>query len=272
MKPPFAYVGGKTKLAPTIASLLPAHEHYVEPFAGSLAVLLAKGRSPAETVNDLDGDLMHFWRILRDRPDELARVCALTPHSRAEFDAAARGATDELERARRIFVRLTQGRAHTTQTEHRGWWNRQAPPSPSHQVLAYSARITDVARRLAAVTLESRPAVDVIRDYGTEPTVCMYVDPPYVGSTRAVNYVKEMRDDDDHRTLAAALHDTRAAVVLSGYASPLYDDELYPDWHRTELRGAVTLGHANDRVEVLWSNHYLGDPDLFSLLTDTDTP
>lgn len=83
--PPMAYYGGKTRLAAKIAALLPAHDHYVEPFAGSLAVLLAKKPSRMETVNDLENLLMTFWRVLRDKPEQLARVCALTPHSRAEY-------------------------------------------------------------------------------------------------------------------------------------------------------------------------------------------
>jgi DNA adenine methylase len=112
LRPPFAYYGGKTKLAGTIAALLPDHLHYVEPFAGSLAVLLAKPRSRMETVNDLDGALINFWRVLRDRPLELARVCALTPHSRAEWEACADLDTgDDLEQARRVWVRLSQGRS-----------------------------------------------------------------------------------------------------------------------------------------------------------------
>ena len=83
LRPPFEYYGGKTHLAPKIAALLPPHDHYVEPFAGSLAVLLAKEPSRAETVNDLDGDLVTFWRVLRDRPHDLAWAAAMTPHSRA---------------------------------------------------------------------------------------------------------------------------------------------------------------------------------------------
>ena len=100
---PFRYFGGKTRQAERIASLLPPHEHYVEPFAGSLAVLLAKPRSRMETVNDLDQDLMTFWRVLRDDPDGLAAVMALTPHSRAEHGLAydLSSSMTDLERARR---------------------------------------------------------------------------------------------------------------------------------------------------------------------------
>jgi DNA adenine methylase len=110
MKPPFTYFGGKTAIAERIVSLLPPHEHYVEPFAGSLAVLLAKPPSAMETVNDLNCDLMIFWRVLRDQLADLERVCALTPHSRAERNAAYESAPDDLERARRVWVTLTQGR------------------------------------------------------------------------------------------------------------------------------------------------------------------
>ena len=254
VKPPFAYYGGKTTLAPKIASLLPAHEHYVEPFAGSLAVLLAKKPSRAETVNDLDGDLVTFWRVLRDQPDELERVCSLTPHSRAEFEQCKDlRACDDLERARRVWVRLTQNRAHSMKPT--GWWNtknagaRTIPRSLS----SFARRIDGVAARVAHVSLESRDALELIRDYGTEPTVCLYVDPPYLGSTRATNYRVEMLDDDAHRTFADALNGCKASVVLSGYASPLYA-ELFDGWHRMDLPGATTLSGENDRIEVLWSN------------------
>jgi DNA adenine methylase len=119
IKPPIPYFGGKITLGPAIAALLPAHRHYVEPFCGSLAVLFAKQRSGMETVNDLDGELMTFWRVLREQPDDLIRVCALTPHSRGEHQAAYEPAGTDLETARRVFVRLTQGRAAKL---HRTGW------------------------------------------------------------------------------------------------------------------------------------------------------
>jgi site-specific DNA-adenine methylase len=66
------YFGGKMMLADRIIATFPAHGHYVEPFAGSLAVLLAKAPADHETVNDLDGDLVTFWRVLRDRQPSLS--------------------------------------------------------------------------------------------------------------------------------------------------------------------------------------------------------
>lgn len=89
MKPPFAYYGGKAGMAPTIVDILPEHRIYMEPFFGSGAVLFAKPRSRFEIVNDVDGALVTFFRVLRDRPEDLAEVCKLTPHARAEFDAAS---------------------------------------------------------------------------------------------------------------------------------------------------------------------------------------
>jgi hypothetical protein len=76
-QPPMAYFGGKTKLARRIAARLPSHEHYVEPFAGSLAVLLAKQPSRIETVSDLDGDLVYLDMSSRRVPSRRADVCGI---------------------------------------------------------------------------------------------------------------------------------------------------------------------------------------------------
>ena len=149
MKPPITYFGGKTRIADQIAALLPPHEHYVEPFAGSLAVLLAKPPSAMETVSDLDGDLMNFWRVLRERPQELERACALTPHSRAEHQAAYEAADDDLERARRIWVRLTQGRSgqHHQRTGWRFYQDpRHSTSSMPDYLDAYTARLAPAPR------------------------------------------------------------------------------------------------------------------------------
>lgn len=262
MKPPIPYFGSKQALAGWIVSLLPPHEHYVEPYAGSLAVLLAKIPSNHETVNDRSKSLMTFWRVLRDRPEELARVCALTPHSRAEFDAAFDDTDDELELARRLWVRLTQSRGGSLR---KTGWRHYVEPTSSTSMPAYldgyRARLAAGAERLMRVSLECRPALEVIASYGSRPGCLLYVDPPYPGDlrTHSNRYEHEMRDEADHRKLAEALWDCAATVVLSGYPSPLYD-ELYEGWYREQTAASTGNGRAGEqaRVEVLWSNRPLG--------------
>ena len=267
VKPPFAYYGGKTTLAATIAALLPEHSHYVEPFAGSLAVLLAKPRSEMETVNDLDRDLMNFWQVLRDRPRDLERVCFLTPHARAEQENAYDLDTDDdLERARRVWVLLSQGRGSTLRKT--GWRFYRDPAGSTYSMpdylTAYAGRVGPAATRLHGVSLECRDALEVARDYGKHPNVLLYCDPPYLATSRnSTNYRHEMATKAQHVELAEVLHDCRGPVVLSGYPSPLYDD-LFTDWHRVELAAWTGNGIRDGatktdgkRTEALWSNRPL---------------
>ncbi|SKK91607.1 D12 class N6 adenine-specific DNA methyltransferase [Mycobacteroides abscessus subsp. massiliense] len=274
LRPPFAYFGGKQKIAATIAAMLPEHTHYVEPYAGGLSVLLAKRPSRLETVNDLDGDIVHFWRMLRERPEELARYCALTPHSRAERKAALNRPADldDLERARRVWICLAQGRTGTLRPT--GWRFDAADfahTSMPRRLEAYVRRMESVAERIRSVSLECRAGLDMIAAYGKGRRTLMYVDPPYVGDVRERNYRNEMLSPTEHRELAESLHSGAATVVLSGYASTLYDTELYADWYRVELTTATSQGGVyKGRTEVLWSNRPLAtvaisDVDIFSL-------
>ena len=264
--PPFIYYGGKTRLANRIAAMLPDHRQYVEPFAGSLAVLLAKPQARLETVNDLDGHVMNFWRVLRDRPNELARICMRTPHSRSERVEAVpkRWPTglDELERARRVWVCLSQGRTGTLrETGWRYTVDDSEKTSMPRRIAAYVDRMPAVAARLRGVSLENRPALELIEAYGRHRNTLLYVDPPYFAETRSVggahNYQHEMPRLDQHQELAAALVQCRATVVLSGYPSPIYD-QLYAGWHTYELDAATSQGGTHQaKTEVLWSNRPL---------------
>ncbi|GGK31977.1 SAM-dependent methyltransferase [Pilimelia terevasa] len=266
LRPPIPYFGGKITVGPAIAALLPAHAHYIEPYAGSLAVLGAKAPSRHETVNDLDEHLVAFFRVLRDRREELREVCRWTPHARAEYrdsriDAMPADLPD-LERARRVWVQLTQGRAGNLLAT--GWRHVVKPEGSSISMPAYLDgyvdRIAPFAERLRDVSLECLPALDLIAKYGQHPSVLLYVDPPYLGAVReARGYRHEMRDDVDHRQLAEALHGCHAAVVLSGYASDLYDRELYTGWDRHSIAASTGQGGTwANRTEVLWSNRPLG--------------
>lgn len=256
MLSPVPYYGSKARVASDIVDSFPAHSRYVEPFAGSLSILLAKAPSRHEVVNDLDGDLMTFWRVLRDRPEDLARACRLTPHSRAERVLARERPPelDDLERARRVWSALAQGRHGTLRNT--GWRHDlvNAAHTVPRRLASYVARMERTSERLRSVTLECRPALEVVTTYGRDPDTLLYVDPPYLGSTRTPNYAAEMSGRADHRELAEALGQCRASVIVSGYDSPLYA-ELFGAWFRRELDASTTQGLGPQRrVEILWSN------------------
>lgn len=264
------YYGSKHRVADWLVGLMPEHRGYCEPYAGSLSVLARKPPSKIEVANDLDDNIITFWRVLRDRPEDLERVCWLTPHSRAEHADTVQlrpDPYDELEHARRVWTRLAQGRAG--QLRRTGWRHHQTVAGTgsgmARRLDQYLGRFASVAERLRNVSLECRPALEVIANYGRDPDMLLYVDPPYLGSTRTGSsdgYALEMRGDADHVELAVALHQCKATVVLSGYPSRLYDD-LYGNWSIHEQVAWTGQGNAKaSRTEVAWVNRADGMFDL----------
>lgn len=266
MKPPFPYYGGKTRIAAEIASMLPAHKHYIEPFAGALSVLFAKEPSLVETVNDINGDIMNFFRVLRDRQPELERACVLTPHSREEH-AQARDldVPDDVERARRTFVLLSQGR--NASLRKTGWAHFQSPVgagSRPQYIQKMVGRFAPLADRLLDVTLECRDGIKLVQEFGRFEGNLMYVDPPYLAETRTSSgYAAEFSRADQHEELLEALLACNATVILSGYPSDLYTDRL-AGWHRIDINGGRNVNnHATP--ETLWANQALNYQKPFEL-------
>ncbi|XQQ06065.1 MAG: DNA adenine methylase [Leptolyngbya sp. IPPAS B-1204] len=102
----FGWYGGKFNHLNWLLPLLPDVTHYCEPFGGSAAVLLNRKPAPVETYNDLDGEVVNFFRVLRDSQEELIRAIGLTPFAREELRIAAEEPIEgltELERARRFL-------------------------------------------------------------------------------------------------------------------------------------------------------------------------
>jgi len=254
-RPVLRYHGGKWRLAPWIIQHFPPHRVYVEPFGGAASVLMRKPRSYAEVYNDLDGEIVNLFRVLRsDRADELVRLLRLTPFARAEFVLSYERDDDPVEQARRTVVRSFMGfgsNAHNQATGFRSNSNR-SHTTPAHDWRNYPDAMETMVERLRGVVIEHRDAREVIAQHDS-PETLHYVDPPYPFGTRnrGPDYAHEM-SDDDHRALADVLRRAQGMVVLSGYACDLYDVELYPDWHRVE-KAALADG-ARKRTEVLWLN------------------
>lgn len=286
LRPPVGYYGAKVRLARRIVDLLPPHRVFVETHAGSAAVLFAKPPSAVEVINDLDGEVTHFFHTLRTRGEQLARACQLTPYSRAEYEACAQRPADldPVERARRWWVRCNQSFNKAGAAGRAGWASSAAPKSnPGPDFAARADELVAAAARLRTVLIENRPAVEVIAKYGLADAV-LYVDPPYLEQTRlgrdrsrGADYTFDTASEAEHRELAAALHTTKATAILSGYASPLYD-ELFADWHRLDVAmhrpsANHTASRARHAVEVLWSNRPLtATPDAPTLFDRDETP
>ena len=261
-RPVLRYHGGKWRLAPWIISYFPQHRIYTEAFGGGASVLLRKARSYSEVYNDLDGEIVNVFRVLRD-PEagtELKRQLLLTPFAHEEFDLSYEACPDPMEQARRTIARSFMGfgsaAASGNNTGFRANSNRSGT-TPAHDWANYPNRIPAFIERLSGVVLENKQAALIIDQHDQED--CLhYVDPPYPHSTRRVgnpycqkDYRHEM-SDDEHRDLAKVLHGVKGMVVLSGYPCELYDLELYPDWRRIQRRAHAD--GARDRVEVLWLN------------------
>jgi DNA adenine methylase len=283
LTPPLKWHGGKHYLARWIIGLMPPHLNYVEPFFGGGQVLFARdpadrrlwwpgrtsdGRRPdgvSEVVNDLDGDLMTFYRVLKDPGlfGELRHRLELTLVSEAEFGAACALLAGEgggpVERAAALFVQVRQSRqalrkdfATPTTSRLRGgrqeavnsWWGAVGGLEDAH-------------RRLRDVMVLCRPARDVIRQFD-RPETLFYCDPPYPHETRTARkaYRGFEMSEADHRELLGALRGCTGKVMLSGYPSALYDEGL-AGWarHTYDLPNNAAGGKVKDReTEVLLCN------------------
>ena len=263
-RPALRYLGGKWKLAPEIIAHFPPHDTYVEPFGGGASVLLRKPRVRAEVYNDLDGDVVNLFRVLRDHDsaEELSRLVALTPFAREEFEDAYERPEEPIERARLLLVRSFMGFGSCSYRLDRttGWRTgiRLTSASAARDWANYPGAIMTLASRMRGVSVERRPALDILRAYNS-PETLFYVDPPYLHSTRSPKrtrtapsngYAHEL-SDADHIELLDALARMAGKVILSGYAHPLYDDRL-GGWRRVSI--STLADGARPRLEVLWIN------------------
>ena len=211
----FGWYGGKSVHLKWILPLLPKSYHFCEVFGGSGAVLLNRVPSRIETYNDLDGSVVHFFRTLRDKKDELIEAITLTPVSREEYHLASYGTDDasDVERARRFYVRARQSHEGLAQKATLGLWRKSKTVSGSgmsritSQWLSGIAGLEAVCNRLLRVQIENRPALDLIQGFDS-PEMLFYCDPPYphfVRSKSSTAYAFEMTDDQ-HDELAQVLN------------------------------------------------------------------
>ncbi len=259
----FGWYGGKFSHLAWLLPLLPKCHHYCEPFAGSAAVLLNREPSPVETYNDIDGEVVNFFQVLRNKPETLTRAVGLTPFSRQELAIAVATNGDrisDVERARRFYVRARQARTGLAQTASIGRWancrntSRAGMSGAVSRWLGSADQLPEIAIRLLRVQFENRPAEEVVRLYDG-PKTLFYCDPPYVHSTRGDKkaYGFEMTDAG-HENLAETLSKCEGKVAISGYRCDLMD-RLYKGWKRFDAEERHCHSIKKLRREALWMNY-----------------
>ncbi len=272
---PLKWHGGKSYLAARIVGMMPAHTHYVEPFAGGLSVLLAKKpEGVSEVVNDLNGDLSIFWRVLTSESHfrEFARIVEATPFAEFAWKDAEKPRSElrhgsdvpyvtAANTAAAFFIRCRQSLA--------GRMNAFAPLSRNRtrrgmneQASAWLSAVEGlpaVHARLRRVVVLNRDALDVIRQQDG-PNTLFYLDPPYLKETRAAGEVYEHEmAGPQHVDLLRVLTEIQGKFLLSGYRSSLYDSVCGNfGWHRTDfdLPNNSAGGKSKRRMtECVWTNY-----------------
>ncbi|MCC7353573.1 MAG: DNA adenine methylase [Anaerolineae bacterium] len=269
---PIKWVGGKSRLRKQIVELLPPHTCYVEPFAGAAWVLFAKPPSDVEVLNDRDQEIVNFFRVVKEKPEELIASFEWELASRAEFDRLA--SLDPLQltdvqRAHRFYYIIMAGwggelnypRFQTSITDG-GHGNRLIGA-----LKTLRQRLMPVHERLRTVIIENLDWLECIDRYD-RPTTVMYVDPPYPDNK--CNYAHNMRSWDDHWWLADRLSRARCKWVLSSYDVPEVR-ALYERYHIHPVQsfsGMRVKKHSNERVlnkEVLITNFQPWDEAIISI-------
>ena len=262
---PLKYYGGKHYMCKKIVELMPEHTHYVEPFAGGLSVLLAKDpQGVSEVVNDLNGDLINFYRVLQDPElfERFYRHIEVAPFSQAGFQQSKQtGSDDPVQAAALFFIRMRQsrqgiGKDFATLSRNR---TRRGMNEQVSAWLTAVEGLPQIHQRLRRVVICNQDAIALIKQQDGRQTF-LYCDPPYLHGTRSSTgeYAHEM-SDDGHRELLEVLAGIKGKFLLSGYSN-----ELYESWakqhgyacERIEIDNkASSAKNKQTKIECLWMNY-----------------
>lgn len=257
MKSILKYPGAKWNLAHWLIDNIPKHHSYLEPYFGSGAVFFTKGHSNIETINDIDGLVYNLFKTVRDNPEELANLIALTPFSRKEYDNAFEdGQYSEIEALRRFLIQCWQGHGFRTNGYKVGWKNDVQGREQMYAAFNWYRLpewIMQVADRLKQCQIENQPAVKLIKRYNYE-NVFIYADPPYLLGTRTAKQYRHEMTDADHVELLETLLDHKGSIMLSGYDSDMYNEYL-KGWSKKTV--PATAEYGLKRTECIWCNYEL---------------
>ncbi|SFU80353.1 DNA adenine methylase [Halomonas korlensis] len=249
-KPILPWMGGKRRLAKQIIPLFEAHTAYVEPFCGGAAVYFMKEPSQVEVINDVHGELVNLYRVVKHHPDELIRQFRWSLVSREEYmqhrEVDPRHLTD-IQRAARFFYlqKLVFGGKVHGQT-----FGTSATSPPRMNLLRLEEDLSEAHLRLSRTVIEHLDWAECIRRYD-RPETLFYLDPPYWGTA---GYGSEFALEEYDR-MAELARDAQGQVVISVNDIP----EMHSAFaglkiHTTQIRYTVGKTTTSKRGELMISN------------------
>jgi DNA adenine methylase len=262
MKTPITYYGGKQKLATTILKLLPTHSLYAEPFIGGAAIFFAKEPSKVEVINDVNSELVNFYRVVQNDFVSLEKHIRITLHSRDLFRKASviynnPDMFDEIKRAWAVWCLASQGFAGMLD----GSWGYDVSKNTTSKKITNKREgfTEDFAIRLQNVQIECTDAIRIINSRDT-PTSFFYCDPPYFNSDCG-HY--DGYTIDDFERLLKTLTKIKGKFLLSSYPSPILAKyKKAHGWHQLEIKQTVSVANNSGKpqkfkTEVLTANYPL---------------
>lgn len=229
-------------MANKIIELFPEHKTYVEVFGGAGHILFKKDMSEVEIYNDINSDLVNFFRVIRDEPkaEKLKIKLELSPYSREEFYDCSRtfeNETDEIERVRKWYVSLMQSFSGKF-----GSWCHTKGKSRRNMAMPVSRYLGNIEEnlpsavgRLQTVQIENLDFRKLLDKYDSEDTL-FYLDPPYITDTRTAKNVYEFELEDlDHKELVNKLLHIKGKAILSGYDHEIYNELIVNGWRKVFL-------------------------------------
>jgi DNA adenine methylase len=251
MKGPLSYVGGKNRLAHQIIALIPKHKTYVEPFGGGAQVLFRKSPSDSEVLNDIDGELVNFYRVCQAHHEELLRQLRFTLLSRSWYEklqSTQPNTLTDIQRAARYFF--------LQKSSFGGMVARQnfaihITKRPSFTPKRIPEIINAAYERLQTVQIECRPFEQIIQKYDRAETF-FYLDPPYYG----IKLYHYNFSGDDFRRLASCLTGLKGKFLLSINDHPEIR-KLFSNYRIEEVKLFYSLQrHAGNRYSELFIRNY----------------
>lgn len=276
MRSPIIWFGGKGRMVDKLLKLLPAHRTYVEVFGGGASLLFAKNPSPVEVYNDIDSELVNFFRVLRDpqKFQDFYRLVALTPYSREEFEhcrQSYRQCENDVERAYRWFVAVRMSFSGSGGGSGHGWGFNVTTSSGGCTKRCFDwlrtiKGLLQVHERIMRVQIEHDDFRKIIDRYDT-PNTLFYLDPPYIPEIRRSGGYEHEMSVEDHKDLVNILLGIKGMALLSGYRHSLYGPLEQAGWERrdyktschaagrtrsTKILGAGSATRLQKRVESVW--------------------